>query len=425
MLVGNVFQQFYNMVDSIVVGQFVGKSALAAVSASFPVLFLMLGLIMGITMGSTILIAQFFGARQYDKVRVTIETSYIVLFIAGIFLSIVGFISAKTILTLLSVPADVMPEALQYLQIIYAGMLLLFGYNAISAILRGLGDSKTPMYLLIAATLLNVVLDLVFVVVFKWGIAGAAWATVIAQGLSFIGVMLKLNISNELVKLDFQKLAFNKKMFWASLRLGLPTGIQQSLVGLGMSVLSSIVNAFGTDVMAGYGAASKLDTFASMPAMNLSQALSTFVGQNMGAGKPDRVKRGHISAVALGTVISIIIGLSVVFFGKPLMQIFTNDEAVIAIGARYLYIVGLSYFLFSTMFINNGVMRGAGDVMIPMINTLLALWLVRLPMAAFFSTFMGSDGIWWSIPAGWLVGAIFSTIYYLSGRWKLKAMVKM
>ncbi|HAW85177.1 MAG: MATE family efflux transporter [Spirochaetes bacterium GWD1_61_31] len=426
MLVGNVFQQFYSMVDSIVVGRFVGREALAAVGISFPVLFLMISLLIGLTMGTSILISQYFGAQDHAKVRAAANTGYIILFWSGLAASIIGFLTTDLILGLLNVPAEVYAGAATYLRIIFAGMLTMFGYNAIAAILRGLGDSRTPLYLLIVASLVNVGLDLLFVAGFGWGIAGVAWATVIAQGLSFFIGIAYINKRNKLIRIDFKDLHFDRAIGLHSLRIGLPTGLQQTLVSLGMMALTRIVNGFGTATIAAYTAASRLDSFASMPAMNLGAAISTFTGQNMGAGKTDRVKRGHLSAVIAGAVISLAVGATVILFGRPLIGLFSTDLEVIAIGARYLLIVGASYTLFSTMFINNGVMRGAGDSFIPMINTLLALWVVRIPTALLFSGALGlgSDGLWLSIPAGWLMGAIFSTWYYLGGRWKRKAVVK-
>jgi len=427
MLIGNVFQQFYNMVDSIVVGNFVGTTALAAVGTAFPVIFLMISLVMGLTMGTMVLVSQYFGAKDEAKVRAAVDTGYITLFWMGLCMSIVGVLSTDALLTLLKVPADVFAEASAYLRIIFAGLLAMFGYNAISAVLRGLGDSKTPLYLLMAASLLNIVLDLLFVVAFGWGVPGVAWATVISQGASFLGGLLWVNRKNRLVSLDVKHLVFDRQIFRQSLRIGLPSGIQQTMVSLGMMALTRIVNGHGTATIAAFSAASRLDSFAVMPAMNLSQAISTFTGQNMGAGKTERVKRGHLSAVIMGGAISVAIGAIVMLFGKPLMGMFTRDTEVMAIGARYLAIVGATYLLFSTMFINNGVMRGAGDAFIPMINTILALWVVRIPCAILFSVYlgMGADGIWWSVPAGWLMGATFSTWYYLGGRWKRKAVVKV
>ncbi len=426
MLIGNVFQQFYNMVDSVVVGNFVGTTALAAVGTAFPVIFLMISLVMGLTMGTMVLVSQYFGAKDEARVRATVDTGYITLFWMGLVMSIVGVLTTDALLTLLKVPADVFSEASAYLRIIFTGLLAMFGYNAISAVLRGLGDSRTPLYLLMAASLLNIVLDLLFVVAFGWGVPGVAWATVISQGASFMGGLIWVNKKNRLVSLDVRHLVFDKQIFKHSLRIGLPSGIQQTMVSLGMMALTRIVNGHGTATIAAFSAASRLDSFASMPAMNLSQAISTFTGQNMGAGKTERVKRGHLSAVIIGGAISVAVGATVIIFGKPLMGMFTRDAEVMAIGARYLTIVGATYLLFSTMFINNGVMRGAGDAFIPMINTILALWVVRIPCAILFSVYlgMGADGIWWSVPAGWLMGATFSTWYYLGGRWKRKAVVK-
>jgi len=426
MLLGNVFQQFYNMVDSFVVGRFVGTNALAAVGVSFPVIFLLVALIMGITMGSSVLISQFFGARDRERLASTISTSYLFLFGAGIFMSVIGFFSVPFILNILAVPPEIYSEARSYMSIILGGMLITFGYNGVSAMLRGIGDSKTPLYLLIAASLMNVVLDLVFVIVFHWGVAGAAWATLISQAFSFISAMVIFNRTESHMKVELKKLSWNKEIFGNMIKIGLPTGIQQTLVSLGMMMLTRIVNEFGPSTMAAYTAAARIDSFASMPAMNLSQALMTFTGQNMGAGKTERVKKGHRAAIIMNIVISLSITLLVTLAGHWLIGIFTTDSVVIDIGARYLLIVGFFYIIFGNMFINNGVMRGAGDVFIPMISSLLALWIVRIPCALLFTKVfgMGSDGIWWSIPAGWFIGFVFTTWYYRTGKWKTKVLVR-
>jgi putative MATE family efflux protein len=426
MLLGNVFQQFYNMVDSFVVGRFVSTNALAAVGVSFPVIFLLVALIMGITMGSSVLISQFFGARDRERLASTISTSYLFLFGAGIFMSVIGFFSVPFILNILAVPPEIYSEARSYMSIILGGMLITFGYNGVSAMLRGIGDSKTPLYLLIAASLMNVVLDLVFVIVFHWGVAGAAWATLISQAFSFITAMVIFNRTESHMKVELKKLSWNKEIFGNMIKIGLPTGIQQTLVSLGMMMLTRIVNEFGPSTMAAYTAAARIDSFASMPAMNLSQALMTFTGQNMGAGKTERVKKGHRAAIIMNIVISLSITLLVTLAGHWLIGIFTTDSVVIDIGARYLLIVGFFYIIFGNMFINNGVMRGAGDVFIPMISSLLALWIVRIPCALLFTKVfgMGSDGIWWSIPAGWFIGFVFTTWYYRTGKWKTKVLVR-
>ena len=424
MLIGNIFQQLYNTVDSIIVGNALGKEALAAVGASFPIIFLLVSLIMGITMGSTILISQFFGARQLDQVKKTIDTAYIFLFFGSITSTIIGLLVSGPILRLLKIPDEVFTMAKTYLDIIFTGMIVMFGYNSISAILRGLGDSKTPLYFLIISTVVNIFLDLLFILVFEWGVAGAAWATVIAQGVSFILGIIYLNKTHDLFKFELKKMSFDRRLFNTSMKIGLPAGVQQMLVAGGMMALSRIVNGFGTNAIAAYTAAGRLDSFASMPAMNLSAALSSFVGQNLGANKPDRVKKGYLATLGMATLISIVITIMIFFFGKELIALFNTDPDVIIIGERYLKIVGSFYVIFSSMFITNGVLRGAGDTFIPMFFTICSLWLVRVPVSSYLSKSLGTDGIWWGIPIAWTVGASLSIAYYLTGRWKRKVIVK-
>lgn len=424
MIIGNVFQQLYNTVDSIIVGRTLGKNSLAAVGASFPIMFLLIALIMGVTMGTTILIAQYYGAKDMENVKKAIDTAYIFLFFACIVITVIGLIFSGPMLRLLKVPDDVMSEAKTYLNIIFAGITATFGYNSISAILRGLGDSKTPLYFLIVATVMNIFLDLLFILAFGWGVAGAAWATVISQAFSFIVGFMYLNKTQELFKFKIKEMIFDKEIFNLSVKIGLPSGLQQMFVAAGMMALQSIVNSFGTDTMAAYTAAGKLDSFAAMPAMNFSAAISTFVGQNIGAGKPERVKKGYRVTLLMASIVSLSTTAIVLLFGKPLISIFSPDPNVIKIGTRYLAIVGIFYILFSTMFVTNGVIRGAGDTLIPMFTTLMSLWVIRVPVSKFLSDKIGSDGIWWGIPAGWAVGLTISYIYYLSGRWKRKAACK-
>lgn len=418
MLIGNVFQQFYNMVDSIVVGNFVGKAALAAVGACFPVLFLMVALIMGVTMGTTVLVAQYFGARDFRSVRAAVNTAYLVLIVSGALMTAAGILVAPRIVQALEVPADAAPMTLTYLRILFSGMLATFGYNAVSAILRGLGDSRTPLYILIFSTLLNVVLDLVLVLGFHAGVAGVALATVVSQGVSFAGALLLLDRRDSYVRMSIRELRLDRDMLARTIRIGLPTGIQQTLVASGHMVIMRIVNSFGTDVTAGFTAAMRLDSFAMMPAMNLSQALSTFTGQNMGAGRTDRVSRGFRAGLLIGLTIAALAGLVMILFGGGLVSIFNRDPAVVSVGERYLLVAGTFYMVFTTMFVTNGVIRGAGDAMVPLFTTLLALWVVRVPCATWFSSFMGPDGVWWAMPVGWTVGCAATVLYYASGRWK-------
>jgi putative MATE family efflux protein len=426
MLIGNVFQQLYNVVDSIIVGRYLGDKALAAVGASFPIIFMVIALIIGIGIGSSVVISQYFGAKDYDKVKRAADTTYIFLFFAGIVITIVGLLSGEYIFRLMRLPEEILPMAKTYLDIYMYGLILMFGFNSVSSILRGVGDSKTPLYFLIISTFLNIFLDILFVLGFKWGVAGAAWATVIAQAFSFVIAIIYLERLRHMLRITFKRLVFDWDIFKQSVRIGLPTGIQQTLVALGGMALMGIVNTFGTEVIAGFSAASRIDSLAVIPIMNFSASLSGFVGQNIGAGKIDRVKRGLWATIKMSVVFSIIISTIILIWGEKMMVVFTTNPKVVDIGYHYLMIVSIFYVAFAVMFCINGLLRGAGAAIIPMYITLLSLWIVRFPLAYLLSrTFgMGEAGIWWSIPLGWLMGAVASILYYRLGNWKDKSVVK-
>ncbi len=423
MLLGNVFQQLYNIIDSIIVGNFIGKEALAAVGASFPIIFLFLSLIIGIVSGSTIVISQYFGAKKIEKVKQTIETLYLFIFFASIIVSGLGIIFSDEIFKLLQLPEEIIPQATSYFNIFIGGVIISFGFNGTNAILRGLGDSKTPLYFLILSTILNIGLDLLFILVFKLGVSGAAIATVIAQGITFILAIIYLNKNHKIIHVAIFKLKFNTEIFLKSIKIGLPTGIQQSFVALGMIALMSLVNTFGTNVIAAYTVGTRINSLASLPAMNFAAALSIFVGQNIGAKKQERIKSGFIATITMSSVLSIIVSIFVLLFGNFIMHLFTSDPDVIAIGKRFLIIVGAFYIVFSSMFVTTGVLRGAGVTIIPMFITLFALWGVRIPIAYFLSGKIGISGIWWAIPAGWILGFFLSFSYYLTGRWKKNVVI--
>ncbi|MDQ1297419.1 MAG: hypothetical protein QG611_1401 [Bacteroidota bacterium] len=424
MLLGNIFQQLFSVVDSIVVGNFIGKEALAAVGASFPVIFMMVSMIIGIVMGTTVVISQYFGARDFVKVKRAIDTMYIYSAVAGIIATVAGILLAKPLLTLLGTPDDILPQALLYLRVYFSGIIIFFGYNGTSAVLRGLGDSRTPLYFLIIATIANIILVLLFVAVFNWGIAGAAYATLLANGIAFGLAIYWLNKTHKLIRISIRGLHFDREIFRQSIRIGLPTGIQQTLVAIGGMALLGIVNTFGTNVLAGYSVASRLDSLALIPAMSFSQALSTFVGQNIGANKMERIRAGLISTIKMSGIVTITTTLFIVFWGHLVMGMFTKDPDVIKIGDQYLTIVSIFYIMFTLMFIYNGIMRGAGDTLIPMFFSVISLWIIRIPMAYFLSGKIGSQGIWWAIPVGWFAGLSLSYIYYKTGRWKTRSVVK-
>ena len=424
MLLGNVLQQLYNTVDSWVVGNFVGKEAMGAVTLSFPIMFLLISMIMGVTMGSTILLSQYYGAKDMKRVKGTIDTAYIFLFFSSIIITIAGLILSGPILRIMRTPADIMPQAQAYLNVIFIGMIFMFGYNSIGAVLRGLGDSKTPLLFLIISTVINIVLDLFFVLILKWGVSGVAWATVIAQAVSFIFGVYHLNKNHEVLRFNIKNMVFDKEIFRLSLKLGLPSGVQQMLFSFGMMAMQTMVNNFGTDTVAGFGVAGRIDSFATMPLMNFGAAISTFVGQNIGANKPERVRKGYLSTLLMSSVVCIIVGGLIMLFSRQFVSFFNPDSAVIEVGASYLLIVAPFYLVISTMFITNSVMRGAGDAIFPMISSLVALWLIRIPVAYVLSGKMGANGIWWAVPVGWTSGMIITMVYYKTGRWKNKAVTR-
>jgi putative MATE family efflux protein len=424
MLIGNVLQQLYTTVDGIIVGRTLGKEAMGAVMLSFPIMFLLLSFVMGITMGSTILLSQYYGAKDMRKVKRTIDTAYIFLFFSSIIITIAGLLLSGPILQLIRTPEAIIPQAKAYLNVIFAGMIFMFGYNSISAILRGLGDSKTPLYFLVISTVINIALDFLFILGFGWGVAGAAWATVVAQGISFLFGVYHLNKTHDVLRFNLKTMKFDKEIFVLSVKLGIPSGVQQMLFSFGMMALQTIVNGFGTETVAAFGAAARIDSFATMPIMNFGAAISTFVGQNIGANKPERVRRGFYITQLMSTSVAVFFGVLIALFSRYTIGWFNQDPEVIRVGSSYLRIVGPFYFLISIMFITNSSLRGAGDAMFPMISSILSLWLIRIPVAYFLSSRIGTDGIWWAIPVAWTFGFAISSIYYRSGRWKNKAVVR-
>lgn len=424
MLYGNVFQQLYNVVDSIIIGKVLGKEALAAVGANFPLIFALISFVVGIAIGSTVIISQYFGAKKMDLVKKAIDTLYIFMFFASIVITIVGILFSDYIFRLISLPEDVITIAADYFNIYALGFIFFFGFQGTSAILRGLGDSKTPLYFLIISTVVNIILDIVFVVYLNWGVKGVAAATVIAQAGAFISIVWYLNKYHSFIEISPLKMKFDRDIFSKSLKIGLPSGFQQTFVSIGFLALYKIVNQFGTATIAAYSIAMRIDLFAIMPAMNFSAAISTFVGQNIGANKFHRIGKGLNATLVMMSVISISISALALIFARPLMGAFTNDAEVIMIGTEYIYVVSGFYIVVSTMFIFTGVLRGAGDTIIPMFITILALWVVRIPVSYYLSLEMGHIGIWWGIPIAWFVGVTASFLYYKTGKWKTKAVVK-
>lgn len=425
-IAGSVLMQLYQMVDSIIVGRFLGKEALAAVGASTPVVFAVIAMVIGVGSGASVVISQYFGRGNYEKVRVTSETLHIILLVCGFIIGLIGVLFSDNILRFTGLPEEVIPLGTEYLQVFLGGIFLMFGFNTISSIMRGIGNSKLPLYFLAISSFLNIILDYIFIVYCGWGVASAAWATVIAEGLAYFAAIYYINRREDIIfHINLFKLRFNKKIFNQCIRFGIPTGIQQSFVAFGGVALMSIVNGMGTDTIAGYTIGMRVDSIAVIPAMNFAMALTSFVGQNIGVNNLQRVHKGLLITLLYSSIVCIILTGIIVIFGDDILRLFTSDSNVVSIGQEYLVIVSLFYLIFSTMFILNGLLRGAGAVLFPMISTAVALWAIRIPCAAWLSSFAdisGIDAVSWSIVIGWAAGTISSIWYYWSGKWRGKSI---
>lgn len=424
LLIGNLLQQLYNVTDSIIVGQFLGKEALAAVSASFFIYYFIISLVIGVGSGTSVVVSQFFGAKQYDKVQRAFSSFFIFMLVAGIALSIAGIIFAEPIFRLTNTPEEVIPDAVAYFRIYIGGTFLFVTFNSIISILRGVGESVRPMIFIFITTVLNIVLDLLFIVGFKWGIEGAARATVIAQGIGMCIALGYVNNTHPLLSIKKQDLLFDMKLFKEGLKIGLPTSVQQCAIALGLIALLGIVNSFGTDTLTAYGAAGKIDTIITQAVLTLSGALAAFCGQNIGACRFDRVRKGLRFTMLVNLIFSLITFTAIYFFGEEMMRAFTSDQAVIAIGKEYLLIIGGFFIVHGALNVYNGALRGAGDTIFTMVTSLLCLWLIRIPLAYQLSEWYGRQGIWWAIGISIAIGFAITYIYYKMDLWKERSVVK-
>ncbi len=428
LLLGNLFQALYNTVDSIWVGRYIGMEALGAVSVSFPIIFVLVSMVMGVTMATTVLVSQYAGAQDEAMISKTINNSLLILGISGIAVSILGVLFSKQILIWMNTPSDVLKYATDYLRIFFTGLIFMFGYNTISSIMRGLGDSKTPLKFLIIATIVNMILDPLFIIgvgfIPKMGIKGAALATVISQALSFFLALRYLKKQNHIIKFKLSEMKFDKELTVKTLRIGLPTGIQQTIVSFGIMFMTSIINNFGTATVAAFGASARLDQFAHMPAMSIGLAVSSLTGQNIGAGKSDRVHEVYKWGCILAAGITAVVMIFALTVPHLILGMFTTEAEVLSIGSKYLRIVGLSYIPFAMMFVTTGVLRGAGDTIPTMAFSVVSLWFIRIPLARYLSLTMGVDGIWIAIAISSVIAMLINQIYYASGRWKNISLVK-
>ncbi len=423
MLIGSLLQTAYHFIDSIWVGQFLGKTALAAITVSTPVIFLIIALGSGLTMASNILISQYFGARRHRELKVVVNSSWSMVTILSLVFMVIGALLTPSLLTLMGTPEEVLPSAVPYLQILFVSVPLNFGLFLARNMLLGIGDSKTPIIFQFFGVIANAILDPILM--FGWlglpamGLNGAAWATVITNGLSLLALQIHLQRKKSSIMPNFRRKLIHWPTAMLVVKLGIPVAIQQSLVSIGMVFITSIVNSFGEVSMAAFGVVSRIDQVAFMPAMTLGMAVSTLAGQNIGANKPHRVQQVFRWGSVLGGGITMLVSIIALLIPETLMRIFSTDPSVLEQGVNYLRIVSGFYPFFAVMFISNGVINGAGHTLVTTLISLIGLWAVRVPTSYILARHLDSvDGVWYGIALSLFLSMFISTAYYVTGKWK-------
>lgn len=418
LLAGSLLQQLYNMVDSWVVGRYVGDGALAAVGVGFPVLTMFSSLFIGLSSGGTVVIAQFFGAGKMDRVRDAVDTIYAAFLTSIVPLTALALLAVGPILRLLQVEDAAYGEAYLYLMVVCAGLIGSIGYNLNAGILGGLGNSRSTLLFLAVASVMNILLDLALVLAFGLGVFGVALGTILAQAFSWLFGVFYINRRYPEISLRLLPRRFDRALFRQIMGIGLPAGIQMSLVALGAMVVMGKINSYGKEFTAGYNVGFRLDQLAFLPIQSLSSAVISFVGQNTGARKPDRARRGIRVAVALSAAWALLMTAVLLPLREPLVAFFSPTPAVIHAGAVYLQCIMPFYFMFAIMFCLNNAMRGAGDSVFPMVDVILSLILVRVPAVYYLAERYGPDYMYYGCVVGWTVGLALSLGWYFSGRWK-------
>lgn len=417
-LIGTFFQQLYNTVDTIIVGQYVGKEALAAVGTTGTLINLLVGFFVGMASGATVIISQFYGRGDAKNVSKAVHTSMALAIAAGVIMMVLGIATARPCLELLGVPEDVMSGALTYIIVYYCGIIGNMIYNVGTGVLRAIGDSKMPLYVLIACCLANIILDLLFVVVFHWDVFGVALATILSQLISAVLIMLRLMKTHDSYRVELKKIRFHGNLLKDVIRIGLPSGLQSVMFSASNLMVQAAINSFGTDAIASWAAIGKIDGFIWMVMNAFGTAVATFAGQNFGAGKYDRLKKSArvCLMMALGSVLALSALLFV--FRVPILRFFTDDDAVVEIGQQFFQILAPSYFTFVFVEILSGVVHGVGDALKPMLIIcfgscgLRILWiLLAVPQWHTVQT------VAFCYPVTWVVTATVFVIYYCRMNW--------
>ncbi len=418
MFVSVIFQQLYNIADSVIAGKFAGEEALAAVGASYPITMIFMAIAVGSNIGCSVIISQLFGAKEYARMKTAISTTLLASAVLSVLLTLLGVAGSAWLMRLIHTPDNIFADGDLYLRIYIAGFLFLFLYNIATGIFNSLGDSRTPLYFLIGSSLGNIVLDLLFVAVFNWGVAGVAWATFLAQGIACILALLTLRIRVRSVQGEGKAALFSAEMLKKISMIAIPSILQQSFISVGNIFIQSLVNSCGSSVIAGYSAAIKLNTFLITSVTTLANGISSFTAQNIGAGKKERIKEGFAAGMKLAFLVVVPFFVIYFFFGNVMIELFMNSESTMALetGRVFLRIVSPFYFVISVKLMADGVLRGAGAMKQFMICTFTDL-VLRVILAYILVIPFGSTGIWLSWPLGWSVGAVLSFGFYKSGVW--------
>lgn len=420
MLLGNLLQQLYNMVDSIIVGRVVGQEALAAVGATYSISFLAFSLFIGVGIGASVLISQYFGAKDHEKMQSTADTIYRAMLWVGLLFSLAGVFGAPWLVSVIKVPAEAVAMSTAYMRIVFIGLLGVVGYNVNAGILQGMGDTISPLIYLAIAAVMNVVLDLLFVAVWQMGVEGAAWATVISQATSFLYGVFDINRKSLPMKVRFFRIDFNWAILGRAVKIGFPAAMQNAFFSLGMLSLQRLINSFGTAFMAGFVAANKIDAILILPIISYSNAMTAYTGQNIGAKRLDRLEEGLKAAHLLNVLTLLLLIPLVILLGPAVIGFFlaTPTPEVLEAGMAFIWRVVPLLPMLGVVLVQNGLMRGAGQALIPMVTSLSSLWVARVPLGYFFAEHFGKEAIYWSWPAGWVLGLTVSLAYYRSKYWK-------
>lgn len=425
-LLGTFFQQLYNTVDAVIVGNFVGKEALAAVGGATGTLInLIVGFFVGLSSGATVIISQFFGARRAKETSQAVHTAMALAIAAGAVFMVVGIAAAPWALRAMGTPADIMEHAVVYLRVYFAGMIFSLVYNIGSGILRAIGDSKRPLYFLIVCSLLNLVLDLLFVLVFRWGVLGVALATTISQVVSGILVVLSLTRSQEIYQLRLREIRFEPAILRDIVRIGLPAGLQSVMYSASNIIIQASVNSFGTDTIAAWTAYGKIDGLYWMMMGAFGVSITTFTGQNFGAQRYDRVRKSTRVCLALSMGATIVMSGILLVSGEIIFRLFTQDAAVITRGMELLKLLVPFYFTYVCIEILSGAVRGTGDSLIPMIITCVGVCVLRVVWIFAVVPLRHTVGmVAMSYPVTWVITSVIFIIYYCQGGWLRRCIKK-